>query len=159
MKWRAQRTSPNVSDFRIFPLLTGSAKIVSQVMGYRDVSNCGYLPPIRGGITTSPTVCGTAGPGHGSFKVKGSQSGKNLERVHYYGFMGSVSRRLAVPLSQAEWLMVFPLHSWYRKECALVHYPFDIFFLRAYYFGQFHHHTRYQDFSEMWSCFTGVLLS
>ena len=56
----------------------------------------GSLLLIRGKITTLPAVRGTAGLGRGLSKVTRSRDGKYPDPVPFYGFMGNVSRRLAL---------------------------------------------------------------
>jgi len=58
IKWRATRTSQNVSYFLMFPLLTRRAKTVWQVISYGEGFKAGFHPLIHGKITTLPMICG-----------------------------------------------------------------------------------------------------
>ena len=161
MKWRAQRTSPNVSYLISSPLPTGGTEIAWQVTRHRNVFNGGCLPLIHGRITTSPMDCDTEGLGHGSFEETCSRNGKNPDRVHYYGSMGYVSLHPVVarrgPIADG----FPPFIAGAGKSVLWCVNPsaFGVLFSpRTYDVGQFHHHSRDRGFAEMWSCVTGILL-
>ena len=80
--------------------------IIADIVTVWQVKSCdkifvaGCLRLTHGKITILLAHRGIPGPGRGSFKATRSQNGRHPDRVHFYGFMGNVSFRPELTLSQ-----------------------------------------------------------
>jgi hypothetical protein len=124
--------------FSTFPPMTGKPNIDRQVTSCGEIFEAGSLLLTRGKITTSLANLGTARPQSGSFKVTRSPNGNRPDRVHFYGFMGNVSWRLVLELSQT--LTTFLLRSGRRKERILVRKSYRLSSMTTHGVNQFHHY-------------------
>ena len=79
-------------------LLIWATETTAQVITCKKTFVVGFLPRIRGKITTLPVKHATMGPQRGSFGASRFQIGNLLVQVPFYGSTGSVSGHLSVTL-------------------------------------------------------------